>query len=71
MVGRDSGVGWMVGWRVEKHDMRAGQGRHMVAICNRVWGWGSGVWMGGKGGERACRERPFFGAREMCNRVFR
>jgi hypothetical protein len=25
------------------------QGRHMVAICNRVWGWGAVVWMKGKG----------------------
>jgi hypothetical protein len=56
-------------WRVEKHDMVAGQahGRDL----QQSLGWGSGVWMGGEGGERVCRERPFSGAREMCNRVFR
>ena len=41
----------------------------MVAICNRVWGWGSGVWMGGEG-ERGLAGRDLSSARECATECF-
>ena len=50
------GVGWMA-WRVEKHDMMAGQahGRDL----QQSLGLGSGVWMGGKGGRGGMQGENF------------